>query len=190
MSGADDIDSFCPELMATPKVASNSKRESVIASHSPESRELDQDLSMLDAVIAKTHQEPSGSSWFPVRGKYDTGSDANFITKTLITAQGLESQLEALSTTDIGSRGFTGLNQQTCLPTHKLRLSWCARNAFKYSLTDFYVVEDAPYDIVIGNPYIQEAKVFQRSEKRVALPIFSSYKPKGKVQPRLDPNGG
>lgn len=189
MSGADDIDSFCPERMATPKVASNSKRDSVVTSHSPESRELDEDLSMLDAVIAKTHQEPYGSSWFPVRGKYDTGSDANFITKTLITAQGLESQLEALSKTDIGSRGFTGLNQQTCLPTHKLELSWCARNAFKYSLTEFYVVDDAPYDIVIGNPYIQEAKVFQRSDKRVALPIFSSYKPKGKVQPRLDPNG-
>jgi hypothetical protein len=122
--------------------------------------------------------------YVPVRAKYDTGSDANFVPRELIDKNKLSEFLVKLETSSPEDNIFVGLNNQEYIINYTIELQWSAATMRHVRTTQFHVAEDLPYDVVLGNPFIQANQVFH--PQRVALPLHhkqttsskSSKKPK------------
>ena len=128
------------------------------------------DWTLLDAVIVFVRDD--GPKWEPVCGKYDTGSDENFIRREILNRADAESLLEPFE-----GEVFAGLDRQEVAPTHRVWLTWHDSRGGKSRRTRFYLVEDAPFDIILGNPHIQEEQILQR--QFAALPLRRKPKTAG-----------
>ena len=140
---------------------------------------FDRDPSLVVGIIFITHEEKG--RFVPVRAKYDTGSDANFIPSALVERARLSAILVPLE--DDSVNVFVGLNNQEYHPTHMVTLDWCASTMHKTQATKFHVIDDVPYDILLGNPFVIENNVF--TPPRVALPLRHKNRTAGKLSPSI-----
>jgi hypothetical protein len=145
----------------------------------------DPDSSIVLATIVVTHE--AKPRFVPARAKYDTGSDANFVPHALVKESGLLEfmvKLEAGTSEENTEAGVPkrnvsiGLDNQEHIIHHTITLQWSAATMWKARTTQFHVAEDLPYDMVLGNPFIQENGVFD--SQRVALPVRRKYPCAGK----------
>ncbi|KAL1599490.1 hypothetical protein SLS60_007293 [Paraconiothyrium brasiliense] len=113
---------------------------------------FDSNPSLTFGTIALTNN--AQPQWISVRAKYDTGSDDNLVPTELIVSNGLSSLLVEEEAT------FLGLNNQEYHTYHTITLKWCAVNMHKMRTTKFHVTDDLPFDMVLGDPFIQENAVF------------------------------
>ncbi|CAD0089286.1 unnamed protein product [Aureobasidium mustum] len=142
--------------------------DNIIALKDRRGMQFDSDPSMIMGTIAVTHEDKP--RFVPVQAKYDTGSEANFIAAGFLEKHNLSALLQKLPKDDC----FRGLNKCDYPVSHTITLDWCAMTMNKVRKTQFHVVEEVPFDIIIGNPFIMDNRVFQST--RVALPCrFPSY---------------
>lgn len=130
--------------------------------------QFDSDPSMAVGTIAVTHEKVP--RFVPVRAKYDTGSDINFIAAGFLLKHNLSSRLQKLPMSDC----FDGLNGHQYHVSDTITLNWCASTMDTVRETQFHVVEEVPFDIILGNPFIMANRVFKPT--KVALPCkFPSH---------------
>jgi len=132
---------------------------------------FDSNPSLTFGTIALTHQ--AQPRYVPVRAKYDTGSDVNLVPAELIVSNDLSSLLVEEEDT------FIGLNNQEYHTCHTITLKWCAVNMHRMRTTKFHVTDDLPFDMVLGDSFIQENAVFD--PQRVALPLRRKHRGSGTV---------
>lgn len=130
---------------------------------------FDSNPSLTFGTIALTHK--AQPRYVPVRAKYDTGSDVNLVPAELIVSNDLSSLLVEEEDT------FIGLNNQEYHTCHTITLKWCTVNMHKMRTTKFHVTGDSPFDMVLGDPFIQENAVFD--PQRVALPLRRKHRGSG-----------
>jgi hypothetical protein len=116
-----------------------------------------------------THETPPNS--IAVRAKYDTGCDVNLIPKRFVEEHGLTEFMTLLGGEDARFEGqvFIGLNNQEHVIYHEITLRWCADNMHQVRTTKFHVADSLPYEMVLGDPFILENRVFH--PKPSALPL-------------------
>ena len=90
--------------------------------------------------------------WFPVRGKFDSGSNVDFIAEDVIKRAGLESFVfEAEDTASLKMFGHTFSFDK------KISLSWQLNNHENSYSGDFWVAPNVDnFDLVIGEPWLIE----------------------------------
>ncbi|CAN9232778.1 unnamed protein product [Alternaria alternata] len=141
--------------------------EEVVAKSVARGVHFDPDPSLVLGTVVIVHE--TQPRFVPVRAKYDTGSDANFVPYELVRKNGLSDFLKKLETTSPEDNVFLGLNNQEYIIDHTIELQWSAATMRHVRTTQFHVAEGLPYDVVLGNPFIQENQVFH--PERVALPL-------------------
>ncbi|CAN9266421.1 unnamed protein product [Alternaria alternata] len=141
--------------------------EEVVAKSVARGVHFDPDPSLVLGTVVIVHE--TQPRFIPVRAKYDTGSDANFVPYELVRKNGLSDFLKKLETTSPEDNVFLGLNNQEYIIDHTIELQWSAATMRHVRTTQFHVAEGLPYDVVLGNPFIQENQVFH--PERVALPL-------------------
>lgn len=78
---------------------------------------------------------------------------------------------------------FLGLNKLEITPQHTIRLSWCSPRSDKVRTDDFYVVDEAPFDIILGMAVIRKVEPFGHRQT-AALPLRRKDKTAGKLRIR------
>ena len=143
--------------------------ETIMAGTKIQGIRFDSDPSLVTGTITIAHE--TVPRFVPVRIKYDTGSDANFIPSILLQEHGLAELVEGVSSDDGGPEWiFLGLNQQEYAVKQSITLYWCSSTMRKTRKSVFHVIDDMGYDLLLGNPFIIENDVF-RTTTRSALPI-------------------
>ena len=127
---------------------------------------FDSNPSLTFGTIALSHK--AQPRYVPVRVKYDTGSDVNLVPAGLVASNDLSSLLAEEEAT------FIGLNNQEYHTYHTITLKWCAVNMHKMRTTTFHVTDELPYDMVLGDVFIQENAIFD--PQRVALPLRRKHR--------------
>jgi len=150
--------------------------EEVVAKSVARGVHFDPDPSLVLETVVIVHE--TQPRFVPVRAKYDTGSDANFVPYELVRKNGLSDFLKKLETTSPEDNVFLGLNNQEYIIDHTIELQWSAATMRHVRTTQFHVAEGLPYDVVLGNPFIQENQVFH--PERVALPLHHKLGSSGK----------
>jgi hypothetical protein len=105
------------------------------------------------AKILRT-EDHSGEA-FTVCAKLDTGSEDNWISASIVTRVGLQDLVEPISLEKL----YTGADGSLFQPTGTLSVSW-TRNAIKSWKTDFLVLENAPFDMLLGRGFIIKEGLF------------------------------
>ncbi|KAG9585507.1 hypothetical protein KCU77_g9923, partial [Aureobasidium melanogenum] len=121
------------------------------------------DPSITDSTITVIHEDKP--RYIAARAKYDTGSDVNFTSSAFVAESGLSSLLEELDHSEI----FVGLNDQEYHVKHTVVLHWCAATMHKARTTTFFVADEVPYDILLGNEFIIRNRVFEPQRTVLAL---------------------
>jgi hypothetical protein len=109
-------------------------------------------------TIVVTHEEKP--RFVPVRAKYDTGSDVNLVPIALVEKNGLSDFLVKLDEDGSEDNVFLGINNQEYVIHHTITLKWSAATMHNIRTTYFHVAEDLPYDMVLGNPFVQDNQIF------------------------------
>ncbi|KAI4943408.1 hypothetical protein J4E91_009317 [Alternaria rosae] len=90
--------------------------------------------------------------WFPVRGKFDSGSNSDFVSEDVIKRAGLESfvtKAEEPATLEMFGTDFVF--------DEKISLSWVLNNHEKSYSGEFWVAPNANnFDFIIGEPWLIE----------------------------------
>ncbi|KAG9671318.1 hypothetical protein KCU99_g5701, partial [Aureobasidium melanogenum] len=121
------------------------------------------DPSITDSTITVIHEDKP--RYIAARAKYDTGSDVNFTSSAFVVENGLSPLLEELDHSEI----FVGLNDQEYHVKHTVVLHWCAATMHKARTTTFFVADEVPYDILLGNEFIIRNRVFEPQRTVLAL---------------------
>ena len=137
---------------------------------------FDPDVTLTLGTIVVTHEEKP--RFVPVRAKYDTASDVNFVPLSLVEKNGLSEFLVRLNEDANEDNVFVGINNQEYTIHHTITLKWSAATMHNIRTTYFHVAEDLPFDMVLGNPFIQDNQVFH--PQRVALPLRHKHRSSGK----------
>lgn len=99
----------------------------------------------------------------------------------MIEEHGLEEGLQELDMAGSDEHCFHGLNGLEFIPQHTIRLSWCSPRFDKVRTDDFYVVDEAPFDIILGMAVIREVNPFG-PRQITALPLRRKDKTAGKLR--------
>ena len=88
--------------------------------------------------------------WFPVRGKFDTGASADFVSDSIIERAGLKSAVrDALEPVEVTMFGIT-FTFDKCIS-----LSWQLKDRERSWTQNFWVAPDTKeFDLVIGEPWM------------------------------------
>ncbi|KAH0361933.1 hypothetical protein KCU65_g8392, partial [Aureobasidium melanogenum] len=121
------------------------------------------DPSITDSTITVIHEDKP--RYIAARAKYDTGSDVNFTSSAFVVENGLSPLLEELDNAEI----FVGLNDQEYHVKYTVVLHWCAATMHKARTTTFFVADEVPYDILLGNEFIIRNRVFEPQRTVLAL---------------------
>ena len=94
--------------------------------------------------------------WFPVRGKWDSGSDGDIVSHDVIKRAGLEGLVEAAEQS--WTIGILGKSQ---VLTKTIALSWQLNNKEESFTQQFWVAEmedgeRAGFDFIVGGPWLNE----------------------------------
>lgn len=133
------------------------------------------DPSLTVGTIAVTHTNPP--RYIPVRVKYDTGSDVNIISKEFAMEHDLGDLLNEIEGGGSQEDILLGLDDHEYRVRFTITLSWCAATMHKMRKTKFHVTDQLPYDLLLGNDFIQENSVLY--VPRPALPLRLKRKTKG-----------
>ncbi|KAF1845021.1 uncharacterized protein K460DRAFT_416352 [Cucurbitaria berberidis CBS 394.84] len=90
-----------------------------------------------------------------VCAKFDTGSEDNWISAAIVNRVGLHDRLEL---TQLGKL-YTGADGNMFQPMGVVSVPW-TRNSIKSWQTDFLVLENAPFDMLLGRKFIIEEGLF------------------------------
>jgi hypothetical protein len=134
------------------------------------------DLTLFNATISFVTDKGEGH-WFPVRGKYDTGSAFNLISWDLLERADLQSKIKQLerhvcAVTLVGKLEFS----------EHITLEWQPNNSMKSYTTRFLVARqeiNAPFDLLLGNDFIQKHDAINENQSFLLLKI--KRKTKGTV---------
>jgi hypothetical protein len=121
------------------------------------------DYSITNSTITVTHED--APRYIAARAKYDTGSDVNFTSSAFVADNRLSALLETLEKAEI----FVGLNSKEYHVKHTIVLHWCASTMHKTRTTTFFVADEVPYDILLGNEFIINNRVFEPERTVLAL---------------------
>ncbi|KAF4949947.1 hypothetical protein FGADI_8548 [Fusarium gaditjirri] len=123
---------------------------------------------------------PNGTDSFrfvTVRNKIDTGSDENFVNADLLQRHEIDpATITPIPEETREERTLHMLNDFKFTPTEEIRLSWHKPNDMKQRESDFVIVQDAPFDVLIGS------KQWQSEVKKSALLLIGRHKSKEKEQ--------
>lgn len=81
--------------------------------------------------------------WLMIHGRYDTGSDANWITKSILEDAGYDN-LQAYR-----GKPYKSIDNKDVVPIGQIRVTWCDKTK-KKNQTVFFVIESSQYDMIIG----------------------------------------
>ena len=101
-------------------------------------------------VVDRGAGGPERLCYIPVRAKMDTGCDDNMVHLQVLKDAGIDENLlipiEADAKTElIGVEGFV------CTPDFEIELTWYQDRQMKARKSKFFVVKDAPFDVLIGS---------------------------------------
>lgn len=158
----------------------------------PDPREV---LTLFNATIsckdqvhrARTQGEPGARQngpvlWFPVRGKYDTGADADFVSQDVLERAELEPFVRKLRTpVRVKALGAEVDFDQV------IKLTWVLHHETVSEEREFFVAKDADFDILLGEPYLKEhnyMKIYQNQSMVTKLSfrqyVANAFRTKGK----------
>ncbi|KAF5547726.1 hypothetical protein FMEXI_5052 [Fusarium mexicanum] len=117
---------------------------------------------------------PNGADGFrfvTVRNKIDTGSDENFVNADLLQRHDINpATITTIPEDTREERTLHMLNDFKFTPTEEIRLSWHKPNDMKQRESDFVIVQDAPFDVLIGSKQwqneVKKSAFFLIAEKR------------------------
>jgi hypothetical protein len=110
----------------------------------------------------------------PVRSKYDTGSDENFVSAEILNKNGIDPTIiTTILEENRKKRELHMLNNLTYIPKQEVRLSWHKHNDMKQREDVFIIVEDAPFDVLICS------KLWKVDSVKTGLFLFGRNKSKG-----------
>ncbi|CAG7555219.1 unnamed protein product [Fusarium equiseti] len=142
-------------------------------------------------VIIRTKNEDGIliPQFVPVRSKYDSGSDENFVSAEILNKNGIDPELiTTIPEENRKKRELHMLNNFTFIPKQEVRLSWHKHNDMKQREHVFIIVENAPFDVLICS------KLWKVDSVKTGLFLFGRNKSKVetflKVWPRLEPHYG
>ncbi|QKD62159.2 uncharacterized protein FOBCDRAFT_254266 [Fusarium oxysporum Fo47] len=119
---------------------------------------------------------PNGADSFrfvTVRNKIDTGSDENFVNAELLQRHEIDpATITTIPEETREQRTLHMLNDFKFTPTQEIRLSWHKLNDMKQRESDFVIVKDAPFDVLIGS------KQWQSEVKKSAFFLIGRRKSK------------
>ncbi|KAH7194857.1 hypothetical protein DER44DRAFT_815512 [Fusarium oxysporum] len=119
---------------------------------------------------------PNGAESFrfvTVRNKIDTGSDENFVNAELLQRHEIDpTTITTIPEETREERTLHMLNDFKFTPTQEIRLSWHKPNDMKQRESDFVIVKDAPFDVLIGS------KQWQSEVKKSAFFLIGRHKSK------------
>ncbi|KAJ4103979.1 hypothetical protein NW760_010654 [Fusarium oxysporum] len=119
---------------------------------------------------------PNGADSFrfvTVRNKIDTGSDENFVNAELLQRHEIDpATITTIPEETREQRTLHMLNDFKFTPTQEIRLSWHKPNDMKQRESDFVIVKDAPFDVLIGS------KQWQSEVKKSAFFLIGRRKSK------------
>jgi hypothetical protein len=114
---------------------------------------------------------PDGLTYIPVRCIMDTGCEKNMVAEEISTRAGIkEGQMKHLN----GEYQFHGLDGSVYEPEFKVSLTWYLGSHMKSRVNDFFVVRDAPFDVLLGSHWIRNSR-----SSGAALILQSRRKTKG-----------
>lgn len=103
----------------------------------------------------------------PARGLFDTGSDENFLSMRFLNINGLGD----VSLTNLDrERTIDSLQGMTTTVRYKAKVHWYMEDSAKEHVTEFLVVEDDRFDLLVGNDFIEQNDIFKR--KGQSSPVF------------------
>ena len=113
--------------------------------------DLNADPSLINVTIAAglATERPQ---WVPARGKLDTGSEANSISREVIERGKISEKLIPVD----GKKKFAGIEGSEFVPTSKITIAFFMNNAMNSHETEFFLVEQADFDVLLGNPFIRQ----------------------------------
>ena len=88
--------------------------------------------------------------WFPVRGKYDSGANADFISEDVVKRAELEPLVRKVTLMELKMFGVV-FKFDT-----KIELNWQPNNDLVSYTQDFWVAREANFDLIIGEPWLIE----------------------------------
>ncbi|KAG5756345.1 hypothetical protein H9Q72_014445 [Fusarium xylarioides] len=119
---------------------------------------------------------PNGADSFrfvTVRNKIDTGSDENFVNADLLQKHEINpATITTIPEETREERTLHMLNDFKFTPTEEIRLSWHKPNDMKQRESDFVIVQDAPFDVLIGS------QQWQSEVKKLAFFLIGRRKSK------------
>ncbi|KAI1070476.1 hypothetical protein LB507_006733, partial [Fusarium sp. FIESC RH6] len=109
----------------------------------------------------------------PVRSKYDSGSDENFVSAEILNKSGIDQTLiTTIPQENQKERELHMFENFTFIPKQEVRLSWHKHNDMKQREDLFIVVEEAPFDVLICS------KQWKVDSVRTGLFLFGRNKSK------------
>lgn len=93
---------------------------------------------------------PERVRYVHIRAKMDTGCDDNLVTMELVTKAGIKKStlLDIPEDENIELHGLEGVK---CTPLYQVDLKWYQDGDMKMRQQRFYVVQDGPFDMLIGS---------------------------------------
>ena len=111
--------------------------------------------------------------WFPVRGKFDCGSNTDFVSEDVIKRAGLDSFV--YETEDVVNLRIFGVTFDF---RKKIALNWQLNNHENSYTRDFWVAPEADnFDLIIGEPWLMEHgyEIIQNHQSRKKTSFFGFF---------------
>ena len=122
------------------------------------------DFTIFEADLVRPGKPPTR-----VSGKFDTGAAGNFVSMECITKAGLQGRMQPCGPE---REEFVGVEHQHVVPKYRITLSWSYGKRRTTYNTEFYVLDKAPYDILLGAPFILQNDVFRPTEYAGVKPVL------------------
>ncbi|RFN44796.1 hypothetical protein FIE12Z_10990 [Fusarium flagelliforme] len=170
----DDINAD-PAGTSSTKPSSSSKRKTQAAFAADVQELMTNDFTRSLVVIIHTKNEDGilVPQFVPVRSKYDTGSDENFVSAEILNKNGIDPTLiTTIPEENRKKRELHMLNNFTFIPKQEVRLSWHKHNDMRQREDVFIIVEDAPFDVLICS------KLWKVDSVKTGLFLFGRNKSK------------
>lgn len=132
---------------------------------------VENDSTMILGTITVVHE--AAPRYVPFRAKYDSGSEENFVSLAFVQEHGLTSLLQEVPDGEQDHFTFIVLNDVEVQARHTLTLHLCPSNMRRMRKTLFHVVDEVPYDLLIGEPFITANNVWDRA--RPVLHLIRKY---------------
>lgn len=97
----------------------------------------------------------------PARGKFDTGSDINLISRHFLEREDISAEERELDQKQ-SYESIEGIHHEA---KSKVKVHWFLNNTPYTQVTEFFPVNDNSFDLLLGNPFIREKQIFYPNPK-------------------------